>query len=79
MYTIILLCYVLHRTMIWSILALLPLFCGTWIIGLLLLAANEVNDEVFKALSWVFTITNSLQVHYLFICMLLCMYVVSCM
>ena len=53
----------LHRTMIWSTLALLPLLCGTWVIGLLVLAANEVEDEnTFKILAWIFTVINSLQV-----------------
>ena len=59
----------LHRTLIWSIFALLPLLCGTWIIGLLLLAANEVNDTASQILAWFFTIINSLQVcTYIHIC-----------
>ena len=49
--------------MIWSTLALLPLLCGTWIIGLLVLAANEVEDEsISETLAWIFAIINSLQV-----------------
>ena len=49
--------------MVWSILTLLPLLCGTWIIGLLVLAANEVEDEIAsKILAWIFTVINSLQV-----------------
>ena len=49
--------------MIWSTLALLPLLCGTWVIGLLVLAANEVEDEnASKILAWIFTVINSLQV-----------------
>ena len=46
------------RTLIWSVLALLPLVCGTWILGLLFLADNE--SEI---LAWIFTVINSLQVH----------------
>ena len=54
---------ILHRTLIWSILALLPLLCGTWIIGLLVLAASEVKaDNVSEILAWIFTVINSLQV-----------------
>ena len=42
---------------------MLPLLCGTWIIGLFLLAANEVNaNDGSETLAWVFTIINSLQV-----------------
>ena len=53
----------LHRTLIWSTLALLPLLCGTWIIGLLVLAANEVDaDNESEILAWIFTVINSLQV-----------------
>ena len=40
-----------------SIMALLPLLGGTWILGLLFLIDN---DSV--ALAWIFTIVNSLQV-----------------
>ena len=44
-------------------LALLPLLCGTWVIGLLLLAANESNaDDESEVLAWIFTVINSLQV-----------------
>ena len=58
----------LHRTLTWSICALLPLLCGTWIIGLLVLAANEANaDNESEILAWVFTIINSLQVYCVFI------------
>ena len=54
---------ILHRTLIWSILALLPLLCGTWIIGLLVLAASEVDaDNESVILAWIFTVINSLQV-----------------
>ena len=44
-------------TLLWSTLALLPLLGCTWIIGLLFV----VNSES-KALAWIFTIVNSLQV-----------------
>lgn len=47
----------MHRTVLLSISALLPLLGGTWIIGLLFVASS--NSE---ALAWIFTILNSLQV-----------------
>ena len=40
-----------------SMLALLPLLCGTWILGLLFLIDSES-----EAIAWIFTIINSLQV-----------------
>ena len=40
-----------------SVITLLPLLCGTWILGLLFLVDSE--SEV---LAWIFTIINSLQV-----------------
>ena len=49
-------------------LALLPLLCGTWIIGLFILATNGLNaDNESEVLAWIFTIINSLQV-----CMFVC-------
>ena len=45
------------RTLIMSLLALLPLLCGTWILGLFFLIDSE--SEI---VAWIFTIINSLQV-----------------
>ena len=47
----------LYRVLIVSMLALLPLLCGTWILGLLFLIDSES-----EAITWIFTIINSLQV-----------------
>ena len=49
--------YTLYRILIMSMLALLPLLCGTWILGLLFLIDGES-----EAIAWIFTIINSLQV-----------------
>ena len=46
-----------YRTVLISILALLPLLGGTWILGLLFLF-----DSDSEPLAWIFTILNSLQV-----------------
>ena len=47
----------IFRTLFWSTVALQPLLCGTWILGLLFLI--ESDSEL---LAWTFTIVNSLQV-----------------
>ena len=55
--------FYIHRTLFWSMLALLPLLCGTWVIGLLVLATIELNgDDESEVLAWIFTVINSLQV-----------------
>ncbi|XP_065897929.1 adhesion G protein-coupled receptor L3-like isoform X2 [Dysidea avara] len=46
------------RVLLLSVLALLPLLGGTWILGLLFLIDNEQSSIT---LAWVFTIVNSLQ------------------
>ena len=46
-----------YRLLFLSILALLPLLGGTWILGLLFLI-----DSDSVALAWIFTMVNSLQV-----------------
>ena len=46
-----------YRALIWNALALQPLLCGTWILGLLFLL-----DSDSEALAWIFTLVNSLQV-----------------
>ena len=56
MYINIYLCYTC-RILIVSLLALLPLLCGTWILGLLFLI-----DSDSEPVAWIFTIINSLQV-----------------
>ena len=48
---------VYRRILLISIMALLPLLGGTWILGLLFLI-----DSDSVALAWIFTIVNSLQV-----------------
>ena len=50
-------CYILYRTLLVSVLALLPLLGGTWILGMLFLVDS---DSVVVA--WIFTIVNSMQV-----------------
>ena len=52
-----------HRILLLSVLALLPLLGGTWILGLLFLI-----DSDSVALAWIFTMVNSLQVHKAFPC-----------
>ena len=55
----------IFRTLILIALALQPLLCGTWILGLLFLATlldSNSNPELSEALSWIFTVVNSLQV-----------------
>lgn len=47
----------ISRTLIMSLLALLPLLCGTWILGLFFLIDSES-----ELVAWIFTIINSLQV-----------------
>ena len=53
-------CITSYRTVLISILALLPLLGGTWILGLLFLF-----DSDSEPLAWIFTILNSMQVYYL--------------
>ena len=51
--------------MIWTTLALQPLLCGTWILGLLFLSTlldDSSDPELTEALSWIFTLVNTLQV-----------------
>ena len=56
---------IIFRTVIWTTLALQPLLCGTWILGLMFLSTlldDNSNPELTEALSWIFTLANTLQV-----------------
>ena len=46
-----------HSTILMSILTLVPLMGGTWILGLFF-----VIDSESEALAWIFTLLNTLQV-----------------
>ena len=47
-----------NRTILWSMVVLMPLLGISWILGLFFVFDN---DSV--AFAWIFTIVNSLQVH----------------
>lgn len=58
--------FILHRTLILTNLILQLLLCGTWIVGLLflnILIDDSSNPELSEALSWIFAILNTAQVH----------------
>ena len=60
----------IFRTLILFALTFQPVLCGTWILGLFFLITlidGNSNPELSEALSWIFTIMNSLQVHYLYL------------
>ena len=49
--------YILHRTILWSMMVLMPLLGISWILGLFF-----IIDGDSVAFAWIFTIVNSLQV-----------------